>query len=57
MLKTVEIPSGVECVVVRGHDQTHGYGRVAAVVSVATGAVRRTDQGAEPNAFGPNDCP
>jgi hypothetical protein len=54
---TVEIPDGVACVVVRGHDQTHGYGGVAAVANLDTGAVREVDQGADPRSFDAADCP
>jgi len=56
---TVAVPEGVDCVVVRGHDQTHGYGGQAALVALdgtdATVALRR--QGSEPTAFGAGDCP
>jgi hypothetical protein len=55
--ETVEIPDGVSCVVVRGHDQTHGYGGVAAVMDLADSTVRRIDQGSDPRSFGANDCP
>jgi hypothetical protein len=55
--ETVSIPSDVECVVVRGHDRTHGYGGQAAIVSVASGAVGFVDQGAERSSFADVDCP
>jgi hypothetical protein len=54
--ETIELPEGVDCVVVRGHDRTHGYGGQAAVVSL-DGAVAFHRQGSEPSAFGPRDCP
>ncbi len=38
-------------VVVRGHDQTHGYGGQAAIVSVPDGAVDLVRQGSEPDSF------
>ncbi len=46
-----------DCVVVRGHDQTHGYGGRAAVVDVGTGATRAVDQGPDRQAVGATDCP
>jgi hypothetical protein len=48
---------GESCVVVRGHDQTHGYGGRAAVVAVETGDVRFVDQGAERRAIMAGTCP
>jgi hypothetical protein len=48
---------GETCVVVRGHDRTHGYGGRAALVDAATGAVRVVAQGPAPRSFGPGDCP
>ena len=47
----VTVPSGVETVVVRGHDQTHGYGGRAVLVSLGNGTARAVDQGREPRAF------
>jgi hypothetical protein len=55
--ETVEIPDGVRCVVVRGHDQTHAYGGRAALVDLETGATRFVDQGSEPRSFSESDCP
>ena len=55
--ETVEIPEGVSCVVVRGHDRTHGYGGQAMLVDVGTGATKAVRQGPEPRSFGPADCP
>jgi len=54
---TVSVPDDVECVVVRGHDQTHAYGGQAAVVSVASGATRFETQGSEPSSFADANCP
>ncbi|WP_256298597.1 hypothetical protein [Haloarchaeobius salinus] len=54
---TVEIPADVNCVVVRGHDQTHGYGGVAMLVSLESGATRQVDQSSEPRSFEAGDCP
>jgi len=45
------------CVVVRGHDQTHGYGGRAMLVNLETGATRAVDQGSEPQSFSESDCP
>lgn len=54
---TVAVPDDVSCVVVRGHDQTHGYGGTAALVDLAAGAVRLVDQGEERRSFDADDCP
>ncbi|TKX66981.1 hypothetical protein [Halorubrum sp. SP9] len=55
--ETVGVPADVDCVVVRGHDATHGYGGVAALVSLSDGATRFADQGAAPRSFSEADCP
>ncbi|SFH77121.1 hypothetical protein SAMN04488066_1284 [Halorubrum aquaticum] len=55
--ETVSIPDDAGCVVVRGHDQTHGYGGLAALVELDSGARRFVDQGPEPRSFGEDDCP
>jgi carboxymethylenebutenolidase len=54
---TIEIPDDASCVVVRGHDQTHGYGGVAMVVNLDSGETRPIDQGREKQSFDPADCP
>jgi len=38
--ETVSPPEGADCVVVRGHDRTHGYGGQAAVVALDSGVTR-----------------
>jgi hypothetical protein len=45
--ETVSVPEGVTRVVVRGHDQTHGYGGQAMVVDLTTGETRAVRQGEE----------
>jgi len=55
--ETVDIPDGVGCVVVRGHDRTHGYGGRLAVVDLASGAIRAVDQGAESQSVDADACP
>jgi hypothetical protein len=55
--ETIAVPDDVTCVVVRGHDQTHGYGGVAAIVSLGTGAIRWVEQGADRRSFDATDCP
>jgi hypothetical protein len=55
--ETISMPGDLECVVVRGHDQTHGYGGQAAVVSVASGATRFERQGSAPASFADAACP
>jgi len=51
------VPDGTACVVVRGHDGTHGYGGRAAVVALESGVVRFVNQGSGPASFGPGACP
>jgi hypothetical protein len=54
---TVEIPGEVNCVVVRGHDQTHGYGGRLQVVNLDSGSTRAVDQGSDRQAVDRADCP
>jgi hypothetical protein len=49
---TVTVPDVAETVVVRGHDQTHGYGGQAALVTLADATVEFRNQGPEPDEFG-----
>jgi hypothetical protein len=49
--ETISIPDGTTHVVVRGHDQTHGYGGQAMVVNVDTGETETVRQGPEPRDF------
>ncbi|XGI82960.1 hypothetical protein ACEU6E_06655 [Halorutilales archaeon Cl-col2-1] len=49
--ETVEVPMGTRYVVVRGHDETHGYGGRAAVVDLESGDVEFVDQGNEAQSF------
>lgn len=53
----VEVPADVTCVVVRGHDQTHGYGGQTILVDLESGATETDEQGPEPRTFGEEDCP
>ena len=55
--ETVSVPTDVDCVVVRGHDQTHGYGGQAALVSVASGATQLVRQGPDRSSFADATCP
>ena len=55
--KTVSPPDGADCIVVRGHDRTHGYGGQAAVVAPDSGATRLRRQGESRSAFDASDCP
>lgn len=45
------------CVVVRGHDQTHGYGGRAVVVDTETGRTEGFRQGEDALRFDEDDCP
>ena len=53
----VSVPSDIDCVVVRGHDRTHGYGGQAALVAPKSGTERFRRQGREPAEFAAGDCP
>jgi len=55
--ETVDVPDDVECVVVRGHDQTHGYGGQAMLLTLDSGVTRAVGQGSEPDSFADIDCP
>ena len=55
--ETITVPDDVTCVIVRGHDQTHGYGGVAAVVDLDIESVRFVDQGPDARSFDATDCP
>jgi len=55
--ETIAVPDGVSCVVVRGHDQTHGYGGQAMVVEPAAGETNAVFQGSERQAVDESDCP
>ncbi|RDI72906.1 hypothetical protein [Halopelagius longus] len=43
--ESVDLPDDVTCVVVRGHDQTHGFGGQAMVVNLETGETTPVRQG------------
>ena len=43
----ISIPSDVTHAVVRGHDQTHGYGGQAIVIELESGEQRKVSQGSE----------
>lgn len=45
--EVVEIPENVTRVIIRGHDQTHGYGGRAVVLNLETGEIRAVDQGSD----------
>ena len=55
--ETIEIPDDVTCVVVRGHDQTHGYGGRAVVVNLDSGGQNAISQGSERQTVSESDCP
>jgi hypothetical protein len=54
---TVSVPEGTTCVVVRGHDRTHGYGGQAVLVNVSTGATTAVRQGSERASMAGRECP
>ena len=54
---TVEVPKETPCVIIRGHDQTHGYGGQVFLANVATGSFRAVQQGSEPTQFSDSECP
>ncbi|MDS0299128.1 hypothetical protein NDI76_10265 [Halogeometricum sp. S1BR25-6] len=45
---TVSVPRGVTCVVVRGHDRTHGYGGSVVLANVESGETVLLRQGTDP---------
>ena|GEM_PF-161787 len=55
--ETIDVPAGTTCVVVRGHDQIHGYGGQAMLVNLDTGGAHAVDQGTEREGFDESDCP
>jgi hypothetical protein len=55
--ETVGIPEGVTCVLVRGHDETHGYGGQVVAVDLETGRTRPIDQGSDPQSIDASVCP
>ena len=55
--ETIEVPDEVTCVVVRGHDQTHEYGGLAAVVDLTAARIQLIDQGPEKQRFEAEQCP
>lgn len=54
---TIAVPADRPCVVVRGHDQTHGYGGRAMAVTLQSGATAAIDQGDEPTTVDESGCP
>ncbi len=46
--ETIEIPAGIETVIVRGHDMRHGCGGQAMQVDLSTGGTIPLDEGSEP---------
>jgi len=55
--ETIEVPAGTTCVVVRGHDQTHGYGGQAMLVTLESGATVPVRQGSDQQSVSGSDCP
>ncbi len=53
---TIEVGSA-SCVVVRGHDQSHGYGGRAVAFDLDSTRASGLTQGTEPRSFGDTDCP
>ena len=47
----ITVPAGIDYVVVRGHDQTHGYGGQAIVLELSSGTQDKIRQGSEPMDF------
>jgi anti-sigma28 factor (negative regulator of flagellin synthesis) len=55
--ETVKVPDGTTCVVVRGHDQNHGYGGEAMLVNLESGATEAVRQGGEKQSVADATCP
>jgi len=53
---TVSVPDGTTCVVVRGHDQTHGYGGQAMLVNVEAGTTTAVRQGPDRQSMAGREC-
>ena len=53
---TIEVGSA-SCVVVRGHDQTHGFGGRAVLFDLDSEAAESIAQGTAPRPFNSTDCP
>lgn len=53
---TVSVPDGTACVVVRGHDRTHGYGGHAMLVDVDTGGTTPVRQGSARESVADRGC-
>ncbi|KXA95041.1 hypothetical protein AKJ37_07105 [candidate division MSBL1 archaeon SCGC-AAA259I09] len=49
--QTIEIPQEAKYVVVRGHDQIHGYGGQVIIVNLRTSQSEKIDQGSEKQDF------
>lgn len=49
--ETIQIPEGNQYVVVRGHDETHGYGGRAFIVDIDSDEREPVNQGSEPENF------
>ncbi len=49
---TIKVPEGTRFIVVRGHDENHGYGGRAAIVDLNSGGIEFVDQGVGPRNFG-----
>jgi len=49
---TIAVPQGVSRVIVRGHDEVHGYGGQAMIVTLPGGEAEVVNQGAEPRPLG-----
>ncbi|WP_338739815.1 hypothetical protein [Haloplanus salilacus] len=54
--RTVSVPVGTTCVVVRGHDRTHGCGGRAMLVNVETGDGTAVYQGSERESVADREC-
>ena len=52
-----DLPADVSCVVVRGHDETHGYGGRAMLVDLSSGVTRSVAQGRDRDSLTATACP
>ena len=55
--ESITIPDGVDCVVVRGHDQTHSYGGQAMTVGLPDGETNQVQQGPDRHPIAERNCP
>jgi hypothetical protein len=54
---TIAVPDEEACVVVRRHDEPHGYGGRAMLVTLESGGTRAVERGRNRRSFEKSGCP